>query len=466
MRSLTNPLAQLSLFALANAIAASAAAQTQVQEPAPGTVTVPTQSGDVVVTPGQSTTSHVYVPPPGYPPPGADLNPGLPSSSRPITDTSRSSDTFDLGRSSGGASVVTGNKGAGGVLSSERAARVPPIHMVRRGDTLWDLSARYYGNPYNWPRVWSYNPHIENPHWIYPGDQVRMRRGGAPGVAGLTGGGGDEPGGGGGGGNRFTDRRSGVPPSTVFLRTQAFMGDPKRDVWGELVGAREDQLLLSEGNHVYMTMRPGADVRPGQQLTVFNTVRQPESVKGARRPPGEIVAIKGTVRVDQWDPKTRVARGQIVESVDVIERGAKIGPIGRRLDVVGPRPNGGDLYARVLTSVHPLVYMAQEQVVFIDKGKEDGLEPGNRLFVVRRGDSWRRSLETASRTARERVLIESNERVKTEQTPLSGDERKFPDEIIGELRVLRTEKYSSIALVTTSNREIVAGDRCVARKGY
>jgi len=461
MRSPTNPLGVLSLFALATGFASAAKAQTEVQEP--GTVTVPTPSGDVVVQPGQSTTSHVYVPPPGYPQPGTDINQGLPSSSRPSSDTSRANDTFDLGRGSGGGSVVTGDKGAGGVFAAERAVRVPPIHMVKRGDTLWDLSARYYGNPYSWPRVWSYNPHIENPHWIYPGDQVRMRRGGAPGLGGA---GGDEPGGGGAGGNRFVDRRSGVPADTVFLRTQGFMGDPKRDVWGELVGAREDQLLLSEGNHVYMTMRPGTDVRLGQQLTVFNTVRQPESVKGARRPPGEIVAIKGTVRVDQWDPKTRVARGQIVESVDVIERGAKIGPIGRRLDVVAARPNENNLYARVLTSIHPLVYMAQEQVVFIDKGKEDGLVPGNRLFVVRRGDSWRRSLETASRTARERVLMDSNERVKTEQTPLSGDEQKFPDEIIGELRVLRSERYSSIALVTSSNREIVAGDRCVARKGY
>jgi hypothetical protein len=439
----------------AAALSVGSVAGAQQDVPAPGTVTVPVQGGDVVVTPGSTTTTQVYVPPPGYPQPGApDPNANLPSSSRPTMDTSRSSDGFDLGGRSKG-TVVLGDKGGSAVLS-ERAVRVPAMHTVRRGDTLWDLSSHYYGNAYNWPKVWSFNPHIDNPHWIYPGDQVRMRRPGLGDRAGLT----DDEGGG------FTNRRSIVPENTVFLRSQGFIGDPKRDIWGELVGAREDQMLLSDGNHIYMIMRPGVDVRLGQKLTIFRTVRQPQTVKGARKPPGEIVAVKGTVRVDQWDPRSRVARGEIVESVDIIERGAKIGPVGRRLDVVPPRQNQVDLWARVLTSIYPHVYMAQNQVIFIDRGSQDGLEPGNRLFVVRKGDSWRRSLDTATQMARDRVLVDVPESVRIERTPLSGDEKKFPEEIIGELRVLRTEKYSSIAIVTVSHREIVAGDRAVARKGY
>jgi hypothetical protein len=448
-------------FAFSTALAASLSAVAppglaQSDVPAPGSVTVPSAGGDVIVTPGQTTQTQVYVPPPGYPQPGAeDPNSNLPSSSRPTMDASRSSDGFDLGGSSGRPSVVTGEKGSSAVLS-ERSVRVPPIHTVRRGDTLWDLSAYYYGNPYSWPKVWSYNAHIQNPHWIYPGDQVRMRRAGLGDRAGLTDAG---PGG-------FINRRATVPENTIFLRSQGFIGDAKRDVWGELVGAREDQMLLADGNHVYMTLRPGVDVKLGQKLTIFRTVRQPQRVQGARKPPGEIVAVKGTVRVDQWDPRSRVARGQIVESVDVIERGNKIGPVGRRLDVVPPRPNQVDGFARVLTSMYPHVYMAQNQVVFIDRGSKDGLEPGNRLFIVRKGDSWRRSLDTSTRMARDRVLVDVPESIKIETTPLHGDERKFPEEIIAEIRILRTEKYSSIALVTMSHREIVVGDRAVARKGY
>ncbi|HZI15707.1 MAG TPA: LysM domain-containing protein, partial [Myxococcus sp.] len=45
------------------------------------------------------------------------------------------------------------------------------VHAVQDGDTLWDLSQRYLGSPWYWPKVWSYNPEIANPHWIYPGNQ-------------------------------------------------------------------------------------------------------------------------------------------------------------------------------------------------------------------------------------------------------------------------------------------------------
>jgi hypothetical protein len=415
----------------------------------------------------------VYLPPPGYPQPGTDPNAGLPSSSRPTTNAASASDGFDLDRGSQRTGVVTGAKGSeGSVTLSRRPVQAPAIHTVRKGDTLWDLCARYYDNPYNWPKIWSYNPQIQNPHWIYPGDELRMRGGGA--VAGLGGAGG--PGGSGGGddGGRgdgsdrdgFGDAPGTAPGDTVFLRDQGFIGDAKKDVWGELVGAREDQMLLSEGNHVYMLIRKGAKVRPGQRLTIFRAMPPPEKVAGARRPPGQLVTVKGTVRVDQFDPKTRVARGQIVESVDVIERGAQIGPVGRRFEVTAPKPSNKDLWARVLGSAYPHVFYGQNQVVFIDRGSADGLTPGNRLFVVQQGDAWRHSLQTATRMARDRVAMESSQRVQVEHTPLRGDEKKFPEEIIGELRVLRTEKYSSLALVTVSHREIVAGDRVVARKGY
>ena len=51
----------------------------------------------------------------------------------------------------------------------------PDKHKVVRGDTLWDLSETYLKSPWYWPKVWSINPQISNPHLIYPGDFVYFR---------------------------------------------------------------------------------------------------------------------------------------------------------------------------------------------------------------------------------------------------------------------------------------------------
>lgn len=45
-------------------------------------------------------------------------------------------------------------------------------HVVVKGDTLWDITGKYLGNPYQWPSVWQKNPQIKDAHWIYPGDSV------------------------------------------------------------------------------------------------------------------------------------------------------------------------------------------------------------------------------------------------------------------------------------------------------
>ena len=153
----------------------------------------------------------------------------------------------------------------------------------------------------------------------------------------------------------------------------------------------------------------GVDVKVGQLMTIFQKSREAPAPAGARRPPGDIIAFKGTVRIDAWDAQHRVAQGELVESLDVIERGASVGPVGRRYYVVPPAPTQVDLRARVLTSMYPHVIMGRDQVIFIDRGENDGLQPGNRLFVVRRGDAWRQTLVTTSGMASTRILIDRDE---------------------------------------------------------
>ncbi|GAB4368431.1 MAG: LysM domain-containing protein [Acidobacteriota bacterium] len=46
------------------------------------------------------------------------------------------------------------------------------VRVVEKGDTLWDLAATYYGDPYLWPVIWDANRYVTYSHWIYPGDPL------------------------------------------------------------------------------------------------------------------------------------------------------------------------------------------------------------------------------------------------------------------------------------------------------
>jgi hypothetical protein len=48
------------------------------------------------------------------------------------------------------------------------------IYTIKQGDTLWDISSKFLKDPFLWPKLWQRNPYITNPHWIYPGQPVRI----------------------------------------------------------------------------------------------------------------------------------------------------------------------------------------------------------------------------------------------------------------------------------------------------
>ncbi|MEM9530820.1 MAG: LysM peptidoglycan-binding domain-containing protein [Pseudomonadota bacterium] len=63
---------------------------------------------------------------------------------------------------------------AGALAQVELRDDHPDRYVVVRGDTLWDISERFLRKPWLWPEIWQVNPQIENPHLIYPGDEINL----------------------------------------------------------------------------------------------------------------------------------------------------------------------------------------------------------------------------------------------------------------------------------------------------
>jgi len=344
------------------------------------------------------------------------------------TDDDAGSHSIDEARATGTGIRIRGARGP---------RVVPEFYDVRRGDTLWDVTGRYYGNPWQWPRVWSYNPDVTNPHWIYPQERLRLRPEGSMQTRLPT----TDPG--------LTMHHA--AQGTVWLREEGYLDQEALEAAGEIVGSPEEQMLLAPFDEVYIRFDDDDAARPGQDYTIFREMRPHERRDDER---GQLVRILGTVRLRGYDRDRHVGRAVISEALDPIERGFRVANVPRRFSVVPPVRNDRDLQGEVVATLRPLQLSADQQIVFVNVGGEQGVQAGNRLFVVREGDRWRANLTSGL------------EYGQLEPGTGAGNSDDFPPEIMAEGRAVDVRPHTTGMIITRSVQEIEVGDRVEMRRGF
>jgi hypothetical protein len=334
-------------------------------------------------------------------------------------------------------------------------------HAVIKGDTLWDISGRFLGSSYEWPRLWSYNPEITNPHWIYPGHVLRLREGAEGGFAG-------EPGadGAAAGTARLLRRGSGLGSirGTVVIGDQVYLDEKALREAARIVGSPQDHMMFSPTDEVYLQFKKNDQLEEGKEVLVFRHLHRSEltpkagahSVRAYKAGDGgEIVKVIGAARVSAVDSDKRIARAVITEAMDPIERGFEVANVPRTLADVPPKVSDRKVEARIVACSEPLGTVGQNQVVFINAGSKQGVAVGNRFVVVRQGDAWRQTLYL-------KESLSGEERPDAHPIP----DKAYPLTVVGEARAIYVREESTTALITDSLVELNPGDRVEMREGY
>lgn len=315
----------------------------------------------------------------------------------------------------------------------------PDVYVVQRGDTLWDISGRFLAQPWQWPEIWQVNPQVENPHLIYPGDRLRLVY-----VEGQP--------------QLHLERGP-----TAYKLTPA--GDSlhpqvRREPVGEAIPAipldainaflSRTRIVAPDAFKGTPYVISGADQRilmgAGEKIYARGDFRVPLASYGVYRPgpvyadpvTGEILGRQaldvGSVDLFQLDPDRRedfaVATLEVTRTAREIRLEDRLLPVEERAVAALFQPGAPAVPVDgvILGVDEGVTQIGKYDVVVINRGEREGLQPGHVLSIYKRGA-----------TVRDRI---------------ERDSVKLPDEYAGLMMVFRTFEKMSLALVLEADRPL------------
>jgi len=307
-------------------------------------------------------------------------------------------------------------------------------HTVRPGDTLWDLAKKYRGDPFLWPDIYRLNTAVvEDPHWIYPGEVLRLTpadnvkavpsadtpvppgqvaSNNAPNAssgdttASGRGMGGDSASAGmpdvAVGDSNYTPLFPTGKPQLVQETLRAYTDQPYRPLrrsefyasgfltegekqpFGQLLGPLLPSQIRSYSNRDLATLKSsvgieapaGSSYQVGDSLLLANLGADVEHY-------GRVVVPMGLAQVTEATDGRYLAK--IVAVYGPIRKGQYVLPAARFVpaDTMRAKPVANGIRGRLLAGRGRQELKAPQMVVFLDKGRQDGVAPGD-IFEARR----------------------------------------------------------------------------------
>ena len=264
----------------------------------------------------------------------------------------------------------------------------PDRYVVVKGDTLWDISAKFLKDPWRWPQIWNMNrAEIRNPHRIYPGDLIVLDRSGtSPRLALVKGGQGGMP----------TVKLSPVAraseiddaaiPAIPIRVIHPFLSQPRVVPEGAfdgapfILGSNAERVVLASGDEAFATGgKPGVTqwnvLRPGKALKDPETGEvlghEVEYLGDARTVvPGAPQKIHITRSAQEILPRDKLVEADASTTFEYVPRAPETAISGRIISAYGGLSDSG-----------------RYQTVVINRGTRDGLEPGHVLAIYREGQA-------------------------------------------------------------------------------
>ncbi len=267
----------------------------------------------------------------------------------------------------------------------------PDEYVVQKGDTLWDISARFLQEPWYWPTIWQGNPQIEDPHLIYPGDVVSLKfKDGQPMLTVNASGMGVN------GRNvklspvvRYYDNDDAIPSIPVdaiqqFLTRPRVVTEEEMDKWPYVVSSYDQHLVSGAGNKLYVR-----GLSEDSTETRYGLYRKGPAYINPRKDKDKVLGYEalylGDVVIEKWgDPASVIvtlSKQEILNGDRLVAESDEDAS-----NEFTPSTPYRDIDANILSVFNGVAEIGQYQVVVVDVGAGDGVEVGSILAIYQSGN--------------------------------------------------------------------------------